>query len=40
MKKEKRYSAVYSKLKDFEDYILSLNINVDPNKICLIGISL
>lgn len=32
MKKEKRYSAVYSKLKDFEDYILSLNINVDPNK--------
>lgn len=31
-KKKKRYSAVYSKLKDFEDYILSLNINVDPNK--------
>lgn len=31
-KKKKRYSAVYSKLKDFEDYISSLNINVDPNK--------
>ncbi len=31
-KKEKRYKGVYSKLKDFEDYLLSLNINVDPNK--------
>ncbi len=31
-KKEKRYKAVYEKLKDFEDYLISLNINVDPNK--------
>ncbi|MDS1004383.1 cytidyltransferase [Clostridium sporogenes] len=31
-KKEKRYKAVYEKLKDFEDYLISLNINVGPNK--------
>ncbi|EJO5348013.1 cytidyltransferase [Clostridium botulinum] len=31
-KKKKRYTGVYSKLKDFEDYLISLNINVDPNK--------
>ncbi|WP_251860435.1 cytidyltransferase [Clostridium sp. Marseille-Q2269] len=30
-KKEKRYRGVYYKLKDFEDYLLKLNINIDPN---------
>ncbi len=29
--KEKRYTKVYSKLKDFEDYMLHLGINVNPH---------
>ncbi|SEG04873.1 Nicotinic acid mononucleotide adenylyltransferase [Caloramator fervidus] len=29
-KKEKRYKKVYAKLKDFEDYLINLGINVDP----------
>lgn len=30
--KEKRYHRVYAKLKDFEDYLLYMGINVDPNQ--------
>lgn len=30
--KEKRYRKVYAKLKDFEDYMISLGVNTDPNK--------
>lgn len=29
--KEKRYKRVYRKLKDFEEYMLHMGINVDPN---------
>lgn len=29
--KEKRYHRVYAKLKDFEDYMIHLGINVDPD---------
>lgn len=31
--KERRYRRVYAKLKDFEDYIINLGINVDVEKI-------
>ncbi|KXZ40239.1 Nicotinic acid mononucleotide adenylyltransferase [Alkalithermobacter thermoalcaliphilus JW-YL-7 = DSM 7308] len=30
--KEKRYKKVYSKLKDFEDYMISIGVNVDINE--------
>jgi len=29
--KEKRYTRVYRKLKDFEEYMIHLGVNVDPN---------
>lgn len=32
--KENRYKKVYRKLKDFEDYMLSLGVNVDPKDPC------
>ena len=31
-KKEKRYKRVYAKLKDFEDYMISLDVKTDINK--------
>jgi len=31
--KERRYKRVYSKLKDFEDYIINIGVNVNPDKI-------
>ena len=40
-KKEKRYSRVYAKLKDFEDYLISIGINtsLEKNESPLIGIT-
>ena len=32
--KERKYRRVYSKLTDFEDYMIDLGIDVDINKIC------
>lgn len=33
VEKTKRYKKVYAKLKDFEDYIISLGVSTDPDKL-------